>query len=252
MRSKASEICEDIVSATDIDTALQFAPDQSPTWMDPDIVLCLPYIGDSDFPTFRDVVQKILTTSLSCLYFDNEGKARYKSFFDGIYDDVSDIENQSGINPDDSINQSNSKNFSIKFDLYDQYSQVYFKPINAPQSGSASADESESWYLYGGYAESKLYKSNKIYEVETLLDVTKPPVYGDFFNEYRRLITGRNATYSVDVHSRHFKLYVGDDIKLSRKAIIGNETEKYVRVVSISKASNESRLKLLDLKRFPL
>jgi hypothetical protein len=105
------------------------------------------------------------------------------------------------------------------------------------------------WYG-GGVKEKALYNSNKYYVVDTLVDTNHPDLIY-FFTAYNSIVTGMNCQYSLDVFSRHFNLYVGDDILVSRTKLIGGANEDYLRVISIAKSPNESKLKLLDLKMFP-
>jgi hypothetical protein len=246
----ASIETQKILIEAGLDVESSFAPPQgSPDWYDPYISMSIPAKGESSFPTFSDVVEKILRSALSFIYLDNAGKFRYKSFLDGIYD-YADITNQSGSDANDGLNQTNSSKFSVSFDLYDLYAGVKFLMKSAPQSAGFFANSPTSYDFGSDINRLRLYKTNKVYEVESVVD-TNGPDLDDFLKAYTELMTGAQAKYSLGSFSRHFKLYVGDDILVTRTKILGGENSRYMRVVAISKESNESQLKLLDLKHFP-
>jgi hypothetical protein len=232
-----------------------FPPENTATWPNPNLAFTVPFIGESTYPSARDVIEKALRSALAFIYLDSDGTFRFKSFLDGINTTVAEIFNQSGINPDDGLKQSNSSNFSVVLDLYDQYIGTRFSFSHAPQS--------VNWHQYypdytvGGdatsTAPSRLYKTNKYYETETVIDQHNNQGLSDatFLETYNGLMTGRRAEYSLKVFSRHFKMYIGDDVMVTRTKILGGENSQYMRAIAINKASNESELKLLDLKRFP-
>jgi hypothetical protein len=249
--SKASSIVKAVLDEAGLVTSSSFIPNQSPPWSDPNLAFSIPFPGESDFPTCREVVEKGLKSALSFIYFDSNGEVRYKSFLDGIQADPDDIENESGQDPNDVINQSNSSNFSVSFDLYDQFIGTYLTLPNAPQSSSFYENYADSYRISGVSArELRLYKTNLFYETDSVIDIHGQDIE-DFLEEYNSLITGRRAVFSLTVFSRHFRLFIGDDMLVSRTKIAGGVNEGYMRVVAISKGYNESDLKLLDLKRFP-
>jgi hypothetical protein len=251
--SKASEITKLALEEAGLECDSAFVPDQSPSWYDPYLTFTVPFIDSVDYPSCQEIVQMALRSAMAFIYFDKFGKIRYKSFLDGIHDDA-DIENQSGQDHNDAINETNSTRFGVQFDLHDQYIGTYFRFSHLPQSDGQYAGNNDSAYRVGGTDPmKKLYNTNKYYEVDTVLDVN---AYGAanvtaFLEAYNKLITGRRAEYSLDVFSRHFKLYIGDDILVSRTKITGGVNETYMRVIGISKGVNKSSLKLLDLLGFP-
>lgn len=252
--SKSSSIVKSVLQDSGLTCADSFAPDQSPAWPDPQLSFTIPFIGDGSFPTAAEVIEACLKSALAFIYLDNSGEFRYKSFLDGIQADSADIENQSGQDPDDGISQSNSSSFAVVFDLYDQYVGTRFDLTHAPQSTSWNAYFGSYSFSGPGAAQERLYNTNKMAVIETVIDPhnNQGLSSSDFFEKYNDLMTGRKAEYSLKVFSRHFRLYIGDDILVSRSKLIGGENESYMRVISQDKASNEMDLKLLDLKRFPL
>jgi hypothetical protein len=251
--SKASSIVKSVLQASGLSCATAFVPDQTPAWPDPRLAFTVPFFGEGSFPAAFDVIEQCLRSALSFIYLDNEGSFRYKSFLDGIQAISTDIENQSGQDPEDAINQSNSSSFSINFDLYDQYIGTRFDLTHAPQSTNWNSYFGSYSFSGPGAAQERLYKSNKMAVIETVIDPHNNQGLSsdNFFDLYNELMTGRKAEYSLKVFSRHFRLYIGDDILVSRAKLTGEDSEAYMRVISASKASNELDLKFLDLKRFP-
>lgn len=251
--TRSSTIAKSILTEAEIPCSSTFMPNQIDyTWVDPDLSFCIPYVGGSDFPTCKDILDKVLKSSLSFVYFDNVGEMRYKSFLDTIKT-PGNIHNQSGQDSSDSMMSSNTAGFSTSFDLYDQFVGTSFKFNFAPQYDNFYAANPEA-YTLTDFRALKLYRTNKYYGVESLLDTHDLPIglvtYA-VLEAYNNLIMGRRCVFSLTAFSRHFRLYIGDDILVSRKDLVGNESEVYLRVIASGKGSNDVDYKLIDQKNFP-
>lgn len=221
-----------------------FAPDQVPeAWPDPQLSFSIPFAGASDFPTWREIFGKVLKSAMSFVYFDNNGYLRYKSFLDGIYDSP---ENVSGVNPETALDEDRSANFSVQMDLYDLYAGVNFQWTHNPAwwvSDTLIADEALA-------PVRALYKTNKLYEVESLVSANAPSTQA-FLQEFMALVVGRTAIYQLDGFNDHFGIFIGDDIRVKRGKIIGRENSQMLRVISLNKGVNNISMGLVDLKKFP-
>lgn len=255
-------VLETIVNRTGIiEASATFAPDQQPfapnayndqSYPDPFVSFTLPFVNDERFPTFREIIERLLKTGFGFLYFDDSGYARYKSWLDGIHEDGDSIEyidNQSGISPiAGEISEKNSSNYGVRFDLYDMYAGVRFNFTHNPDAGNLD---------YGVYGINgvgmkgvqKFYNTNKVYEVESLMDV-RASYSTHNQEEYVKLVCGRRAIHSFTAFTSD-RVYLGDDLLVSRARIVGESNSAFMRVISLSKGVNEQKLELVDLKRFP-
>lgn len=239
--NKSSEIVNTLLIDARMTVNATFAPDQTPAWTDAELAITIPFPGQSAFPSFREVVELCLKSSMSFLYFDQSGYLRYKSFMQDIQTDPTLTDNQSGFDVQNQINQSNSKGFSVRLDLWDLY-------------GGASFDFSHCKMYYSWIIQYQMvkdfYQTENLYEVETVIDPTRAST-SDFLDSYAALVMGRSAIFSVTALAEHMGLYIGDDIEMSRRLIQGQAAEATLRVVSLSKSVNEVRMDLMDLKKFP-
>jgi hypothetical protein len=267
----ASDLLEFIISESGLTPSDDFIPAQNPStpdayvgrsYPDPMLSFTLPFAGDSELPTFREVIEKILKTTLGFIYFDNSGQVRFKSFLDSSYYDTdgvltdSFIDNQSGKDPRlTGLSIRNSSNFSVNYDLYDLFSGVNFSFNHQPQKLLGVAGSFDYTEQVFGTLEVSLnivkdfYKTNRKYEVESLADVDALYFY-NYIEKYVNLINGRRASFNMQALDAK-GVYIGDDLLVSRLKIVGSENESFMKIVSISKGVYTQALTLLDLKRFP-
>lgn len=244
--TKASEVVKEFIETTNglLNTPVSdFAPDQSTPWPDPELSFTIPFAGASEFPVLRDAIEKILKSSMSFIYLDSTGLVRYKSFLDGIY---SNPENVSGVDPELELTEKNSAAFKVQFDLFDLYSGVSFDWTHNPYFYNDQVVVEP----YGLQAVKALYKTNRTYEVETIVNAWDLSVT-DFLEAFVKLVVGRSAIFELEVFEDHFGLFIGDDIRVARSKIIGGENSQMIRVISLYKSVNSHRVGLSDLKRFP-
>lgn len=260
-----SAILEEILGYTDnLIPAGDFAPAQQPgaygswdgqSYPDPICSFTLPFVGQSSMPTFREVIEVLLKTGMGMLYFTSQGLVGYKSFMDSIWinssgEDTSQwIDNQSGVDPDvDGIDATKTAELSVQFDLYDLFTGVDFTFSHNPNLYSATEQSFGTNDVNLGVVR-RFYKTNKKYAVEIVAD-RNASHFNNYIYKYVKLVCGRRASYSLKAFTT-WGIYLGDDLLVSRAKIVGSSNSSYMRVVSLGKGSNEQKLTLLDLKRFP-
>lgn len=241
--AKASSIVKDLLLKAGLAVSGSFAPPQTPAWNAwSDIELSLTL--DGEMPKYRDLVESCLRSAMSFIYFDTNGAIRYKAFMHPMHSpfNIDLTENQSGFDASDAITQKNSKEFSVKFDLWDLYAGVIFNFTQCrPNRDSLEFSTSMA---------KDFYKTQNLFQVETIIDPTRIAASAFYF-DYARLVTGRSAIFSITALAEQMGLYIGDDIVLKRKNIIDGQTELTLRVVSKNKKQSGASLTLMDLKNFP-
>lgn len=240
--AKSSSVVKDLLQKASIPVSASFAPPQTPAWNAwADIELALTI--DGDFPKYRDIIEQCLKSAMSFIYVDTAGEFRYKSFMHPMHDplNISLTQNQSSVDASDDINQRNSKEFSMSFDLWDLHSGVAF---NFTQCKAQDKVE------FAFNMVRDFYKTENLYEIDTVIDPTRIASQA-FMYDYHRLVVGRSAFFSVTALAEQMGLYIGDDIVLKRKKIIAGDTEITLRVVSRSKRQTGAAFTLMDLKNFP-
>lgn len=262
----ATDIIKAFVEYAGFNTAADFCPAQNPavpdaysgmSYPDPVLSFTVPFVGENSMPSYRDVLELLLKTTMGFVYFDQSGNMRFKSFLDGIHlpgpletvDDDFYITNESGKDPiDDGINQKKSTEFAVQFDLYDLFSGVEFNFSHNP-NGFDVSEQSFGTMNNGLDGVKRFYKTNKKYQVECLADNVASK-FNNYISKYVKLVCGRRASYSLRAFTT-YGIYLGDDLLVSRAKILGSDNSSFMRVVSISKASDSQKLTMLDLKRFP-
>ena len=79
----ASELAKAFLDAAGIATSsVAFAPDQTPAWTDPVLTVSVPLPGSETAPSYREIIEKILGSTLSSIYLDANGLMRYRSLLD--------------------------------------------------------------------------------------------------------------------------------------------------------------------------
>lgn len=250
---KASEIAKSIIALTALNPSASFSPAGS--WIDPQLSFTVPYVGTNSMPTYRDILERILKSSMSFIYFDELGEVRYKSFlhWDGSTttpSDISSIVNESGQLPADGFTQKNSTGFQVSLDLFDSFTGVDFDFTHNQMLIDANAATLGLTSSSGLLIAQKLYKTNKRYQVESLVDQNMTG-FGSYIAAYVKLIIGRKATYTVEGFSDRFGIYIGDDLLIARTKLIGGDNSVPMRVVSMSKGVANSKLELIDMRIFP-
>jgi hypothetical protein len=239
--AKASTIVRDTLLMMPISVSGLFLPDQTPPWIDPELAITLPVPGESGFPSFRTVIELALKSSMSCLYFDNQGHIRYKSFMQAIQSNPEDIDNQSGLDPENAITQKNSNGFSVSLDMWDLYSGAEFDFSHCRMSAT---------YINSYNIARDFYRSGKLYQTETVIDPTRKAT-ASFLEEYTETVMGRSAKFTLTALAEHMGLYIGDDIVVKRNNLIAGETQATLRVVSLNKSLSSVKMDFVDLKKFP-
>lgn len=228
---RASKIVFDCLVQLGMEVNMSFEPDQSPAWTDAELAMTIPFPGESRFPQMRDVVELAMRSGLGMLYFGQEGYLRYNCFLRPF--DISPFM--------EDITQKNSANFAVSFDLWDLYGGVVYDFTHCKRY--------DTWSVQYDMVKD-FYKTQNLYYVETAIDPTRKATY-DFLNDYAHLVMGRPSLFRIDALAEQMGLYIGSDINISRKRLIGDETSSPLRVVSIGKSVNKSSFSLLDLKKFP-
>lgn len=228
---RASKIVYDCLVQLQMEVNMSFEPDQTPPWTDAELAMTIPFPGQSTFPLMRDVVEEALRSAMGFLYFNVAGYLQYGSFL-RVLDPSPFIEE---------INQKNSSNFSVSFDLWDLYGGVSFEFTQTKRYGP---------YRVEYDMVKDFYKTQNLYNVETAIDTTRKATWS-FLTDYANLVMGRNATFKIDALSEHMGLYIGDDIYVTRKRLLADDTTTTLRVIAISKQVNRATFQLSDLERFP-
>lgn len=238
--ARASVIVQNMLVDLGMTTNMGFAP-SVPDWDDPDLAITIPFPGEDDLPSVRSVVELCLKSAMACLYFDASGYLRYKSFLQPIEGIIGDVYNESGFVAEDEINQTNSTEFNVKFDMWDLFSGANFTFPHCKKW---------SYYRLEDEMVKDLYKTLKLYDVQVVLDPTRSTLYS-FLDKYFRLVIGRSAVVKLRALGEQSKLWIGDDIQVTRKKIIGDDNTQTLRVISRTKDANGAQLSLMDLKEFP-
>lgn len=238
--ARSSQIVKNLLVSLGLEVNAQFESPEA-GWIDPHLAITVPFPGDSEFPSIKTLVEMALRSSMSAIYFDDNGHLRYKSFMQQIQGAISDVVNESGFDASDEINQTNSTEFNVKFDLWDLFGGVQFTLTHC-------ADATYHRHQYSVVQD--FYKTTKICEVETVIDPTRANAL-TFLDGYAKLVMGRSAVYSIKALSNHVNMWLGDDVRVSRKALVGSDTAATLRVVSINRDISSARFSLKDLKKFP-
>jgi hypothetical protein len=239
--TRASQIVKSLLADVGLSVSSSFMPDQTPVaWSDPDVAITLPFPGSSDYPTYREIIELILKSAMACIYFDTNGDLRYKSFLQAIQEDSDDTENQSDFDVTNQITQKNSKDFSVSFDLWDLYTGAVFNFTHCRISN----------YGFEYAIAQHFYKTKNLYTVECILDPTRVST-GTYITEYSKLVVGRSASYSLTALSEHMGLWIGDDIQVKRKNLLGGSGQETLRVLGHKKTLTGHQINFTDLKKFP-
>lgn len=239
--ARASQIVRNVLLGLGMSINGQFEPAQPPTWNDPNLAITIPFPGSNDMPQARQVVELALKSAMSCLYFDDGGLIRYKSFLQPIESVLANVDNQSEFDPEDEINQNNSTEFSVSFDLWDLYGGADFIFNHCKMYYQWRIEKDMVKYFY---------KTQKLYQVEVALDPTSTDV-AEFLDDYANLVMGRSAVVSLRALSDQSNLWIGDDIQVTRDKLIADDNTQTLRVIAKSKSITGARLSLMDLKKFP-
>lgn len=243
----ASEQLKRILGMANLPVASSFYPTTNGAEnYDPEICLTIPEIGSQSWPDAKSLIQQVLTSSFMFLYFDRNGELRAKSFLQPIDQDIEDIVNESGFNPFEEINQENSNDYSVSFDFYDTYGGVRSENKAHPNVDDGIFINNRTV----GY--SVMNSTNKVFVHNNILSYRDSADLSFIYTLIQDLICTRKAKYSMKVHSVHFPMYLGDDVKLSRPIILGESSSALIRLISIAKRQNDADESYLDLKRIPI
>lgn len=239
--SQASSIVQDLIDFAGVPTETSdFAPDQviGYEWPDPYLSFNVPSPQETNYPTFRELLEMCLSSAMAFVYFDDNGNIRYKSFLDPIK--PSDITvNESGSDPLNELSEKTSNDFNATFDFYDSFSGIKVEGLtrNSYQNGKE---------LYTYLAVKKLNNTNKQFTHSSCIDTDTYIDIGDFYSALNLMMCSRRVTYSVSAFSPHFGIFLGDDLYVNRTKLA-----EMMRIIGIQKSEKQINFKLLDLKQFP-
>jgi hypothetical protein len=241
---EASTNSENLLNFCGIETeVVDFKPPQvvGYEWPDPYISFTVPAPQETNYPTFRELIENLLSSGAAFIYFDDNGSVRYKSFLDPIKPE-SVIVNESGSDHMNELNVNTSADYAAKFDFYDNYAGV--KSISTSRRSYLDGTEI---YPTLNLAIKKLNNTNRLFEHVNCIDTDSYlPNINVFYRALDLLMTSRRVTYSLKAFSPHFGVFLGDDVLVKRTKV-----EDFMRIIGIEKSEREIGFKLLDLKKFP-
>lgn len=226
-----AEILKDVLERAGLTTnAASFTAAESALSME--LLFSVPYADKNEFPSYRDVVQKILYSTRGYIILNNSNEVEYH-----LTDTLSSsqtissrevIKNTFGFEIDykDIVTSVSTNNNHGYIDWY-----LDGTPIDSYQSSEETSLKAEQLH---GIKKSQTYEvlSKEVQtSAERILEITKE----------RRMI------YFYETKGKHFESLLGDDETLSLNGLPGTSSTIDVKILGITKSKDKTRIKASDL-----
>lgn len=252
----SSSVVKKILNQAGVATKVDFSPPHLPspsesgdglfTYPDPILSFVLPF-SDNKMPNYRDILERLLRSSVSYIYVDNSGEWGWDTFLRSYYRDVEGNEtteyahNPSGLNlTGNELTLLNSAFESFNFNLYETYTRVSIKSDFRPEF-----EFSDGVNFFARVEVEEILRGSREFEFDSLCD-TGSSYFRYFFKALFRFITGRRTT-SIMSSLDDSKVSIGDTV-INESSAINNYL---ARVVEITDSEEAVRVSLSDLEIFP-
>jgi hypothetical protein len=194
--------------------------------LDSNCAFSIPQFDEGDFSRYVDYIQLILKSALSFLTLANDFEIEYRLFQSPTSTfEITDID----------IIQNT---YAIEINYKDMAHQIIaYNPHWSHNEGIVDASATEislkAKYLH------KINNANRFRHV--LEKIT------DRIASIAGVYAERKALYKFDTKAINLDSILGDDLKIIRDGILGNETNKELKVISISKSPMKSKIIATDL-----
>jgi len=227
--STHSEIVGDICSLAGLETnSASFT--QAQTDLSESCLFQIPFKGQSQYPTYHKVVEKILQSTFGILYLDNELEVNYQILsLPSLGDDTND-----------SSILARTSRVLIEYNDVQTKIEGNNKHYNNTVSTSfgdtpfASEENTKAKYLNG------FDKKQVIEHVLENFDSQAAKILG--------FLSKRRVEYSFDIATELVDKIIGDDLSLSTFVLIGGSVTENVKIIGLKKSNNKTTALTIDLK----
>lgn len=190
----------------------------------------IPFYGETSLPSYLNVLEKLVGSTLGFLYIDENLEVNYK---------LLQLPSAS-----DNIDSTLTIDGSTTADVEYQDIITQFKGENKHYNRIASAVESDSpfFYLENNKA-SHLNKTVKLKEIDHIMRSAASRA-----QVILNLLSNRRVTNTITVATELTDASLGDDITLAGKILLGGATSENIKIVSIKKSPDKITVKATDLK----
>jgi len=225
-----AEVLKDLLDKAGLTTnSASFTSAQSS--LDVNANFTIPFHDESDYGSYIEYAEKILASTFGYLTLNNSFELEYKLFQTP----------SSGSAVTDTDILENSPSIEIDYDDL-IYSFIGTNPHY--DSSEAKADSNNS--------PSVTVTSNKSRYLNEIENTFKFEHVLEKFNDVATKIAGfraeRTAKYLIDTKSINLDNNVGDDLEIIRDNILGGESSKQVKIISISKQTRRVQIITTDLE----
>lgn len=183
----------------------------------------IPFVGDQKFPRRREIIERLVNSTFGMLGLNTDLEFVYKLF---------STPSTSEETTDRHI-LLNSFDIDISYkDIYDSIIATNEHDIIEKSFTTPSEENARARYLHG------------ISNVKVLEHLLASP---DRISEILDVLSERRANYSFKTKGHNFSTILSDDVKIVKDNLLGTNTERTIRIISINKKSNETTLIGTDL-----
>jgi hypothetical protein len=226
-----SDILKDIIESAGLTTnAASFTAAKSALSME--ALFTIPFDGESSFPTYREVIEKILFSTRGYLLLNDSNEVEYHLFdapsSSQTIEERDFLLNTLGIKIDykDIVTSLSCKNDNGYVDW--QFSDSH---VNARQSENSTNNKAKF-----------LHETNRSENYDVIVKELSTSR-----NRILSLLGERRATYFYETKGRHFESLIGDDDGLNITGLLGTDTTRDVKAVSLTKSKEKTIVKAMDL-----
>ena len=218
--------------------------EQSQADFDKRVVCQIPAKGETSLPSYLQIAETLLMSTIGFLYFDLNGEIQYKVMLDidaGSYEKV-----------DENAILEKTISTAIEYeDICDKvrFETKYYNHDLSLKNKSQVVDSSNK-----GGVEFTAYDidAKNLHEIDKTFTVNHCLEYWDNVpvNRWQSLVANRKATYQFSISAQLVDKVINDNINLETGALVGENNNENIKILSIKKSTNDVKITATDLAGF--